>query len=760
MNISRPMLSILALLLILGQGSVCLATDRGAAERLTLDLAATLRLPHAAQGANVADLARQRHARMLELLESDPAAARRLVLPDTVRQQLPAAARAWAEQPLEVEGEVTVWFEDYDDPAASRQRQRLETADGNHLLLRAEALPANLSSGDRVRAAGLRFPPAEGAPEAELLLDAEDGLLVLHLDGDAQAQAADGPTPLPDTRGAQRTLVLLVNFQDRPDDRPWSVEQARSLVFDTVADFLLENSYGLTWLEGETFGWFTIPHDSTSCLTTEIAGKADQAASAAGIDLAGYRRLVYIFPRIDSCGWAGAGTVGGKPSRSWSNGRLDVKIIGHELGHNFGLRHAHALECGGETLGEVGQGCTSIEYGDHFDVMGNTWAGHYNAFHKALLGWLGQADTPAIETVSAAGRYPIAPYVDGGLGPAALKIARAVDPVSGAPRWYYLEYRQAKGHETYLAGNANLTGGVLFHSAVDSDRDSSFALDLTPASQSRIFDDREDPALVVGSRYVDEAAGLAVETAWAEADGAAVDIELDEATCVPATPGLALSPGEGQWAVAGSTLTYTLNVQNLDSTSCPPAGFTLEAQAPTGWPAPVLAPTLTLAPGEVAGPSLSVASPATATGGVYEIAVTIRHAAVPNLAATGSVTYVVEPEPADPVAVDDSASTTQDVPVIVPVLANDWHPLGQPLSVVAVTAPGKGQVRLLADGRVEYTPAARFKGSESFGYRISDGLHEDTATVTVSVERSDGNGGGGGGGGGNGGNKGGGKPGG
>jgi hypothetical protein len=82
----------------------------------------------------------------------------------------------------------------------------------------------------------------------------------------------------------------------------------------------------------------------------------------------------------------GAATVGGNPSQTWCNGRLDLWLIGHEMGHNFGLQHSHALECGVTTLGS---NCQSFEYGDHLDIMGNFTTGHFNAFQKAQLGWLG-----------------------------------------------------------------------------------------------------------------------------------------------------------------------------------------------------------------------------------------------------------------------------------------------------------------------------------------------------------------------------------
>ena len=37
------------------------------------------------------------------------------------------------------------------------------------------------------------------------------------------------------------------------------------------------------------------------------------------------------------------------------------------------------------------------------------------------------------------------------------------------------------------------------------------------------------------------------------------------------------------------------------------------------------------------------------------------------------------------------------------------------------------------DGTIAYTPAAGFTGTHTFGYDITDGIADDTATVTVAV---------------------------
>ena len=67
----------------------------------------------------------------------------------------------------------------------------------------------------------------------------------------------------------------------------------------------------------------------------------------------------------------------------------------------------------------------------------------------------------------------------------------------------------------------------------------------------------------------------------------------------------------------------------------------------------------------------------------------------------------------------------------IDVLANDTDPDGDQRTVVRWTTPKLGRVRCAA-GRCSYTPGARFRGSDSFQYTISDGRGA-TATTRVKV---------------------------
>lgn len=397
---------------------------------------------------------------------------------------------------------------------------------------------------------------------------------------------------LPRTTGEQKTAVILVNFQD-DTSQPISPAAAHTLVFGTVSDFYWEASYGRTLLSGDTYGWYTIPVSKAGCDRDLIALEADRAATAAGVALGNYQRIVYLFPQngCSASGYnSGAGSV---PTRTWIKGNnYSAYVIAHELGHNFGLLHSQSLDCGAAVLGS---GCTTQSYGDPADTMGYGAIPHFNAFQKQLLGWIGGSGQPGLATVTASGRYRIEPLAAAGTGVKALRIARGTDPTTGRTRYYYLEYRQPVGFDTVLGGIGNLTAGVLVHSGVEGDGFSSYLLDMTPDSvPGSSYSDAEDGALAPGRRYVDSAAGVSFEVVAVDATGATVDVTLGASSSPPPADPLPLTGSIGTSKtsyVRGETVAMSMLVKRdgvpvagaaVRFTVASPSGTTSTYNATTG----------------------------------------------------------------------------------------------------------------------------------------------------------------------------------
>ena len=529
---------------------------------------------------------------------------------------------------IALEGRLQVLIEDHPNGRSST-RHFLQTEEGR----------VELALKDRTLA---------GAPGARVRLRGRVQGEMLSLDGTTSSVQNTSQAALPAALGEQRVAVILVNFQDDAS-QPITRDAAHALVFNTVDSFFRQSSFGQTWLAGNTFNWVTVPYSKTTCVDGMLlAAEADKAVAAAGGDLSRYNRKVYMFPK-NACSWTGLALVNENPSMAWINGSFTLKAIGHELGHNLGLRHAHALDC---DVSPTGDTCTRLPYGDAADLMGNVRTGDFSPYAKERLGWLNDGISPPILTADRSGRYTIEPYGTSSVGAKAIRIPRGLNS-SGRMQWFYLENRAGVGLDSVLGGVGNLAQGVMFRTVIEGDGDSIHQIDMTPASAIGSTADLADGALTVGRSYTDPLSGAVVSVASVTTAGAVVDVTLpgdattspDPSTvCTRAAPGVSVSSVYGADG-AGGTVRYSVTVANVDSTACGQTTFSLAANAPANWSRALGLASVTLSPGASITTTLDVTSSADAAVDTYGIGIGASSSAGSVHTASAGSTYTVQLPP-------------------------------------------------------------------------------------------------------------------
>jgi hypothetical protein len=103
-----------------------------------------------------------------------------------------------------------------------------------------------------------------------------------------------------------------------------------------------------------------------------------------------------------------------------------------------------------------------------------------------------------------------------------------------------------------------------------------------------------------------------------------------------------------------------------------------------------------------------------------------------NVSTSAPATIVIDT--ISPNAVDDAASTNEDTPVTIDVVANDTDTVDPSLTVTGVINGSNGTVVNNDNGTVSYTPNLNFNGTDAFTYTVTDDAgNSATATVTITV---------------------------
>ncbi|MBA2448254.1 MAG: hypothetical protein H0V51_09545, partial [Chloroflexi bacterium] len=462
-----------------------------------------------------------------DLARRDPKGALDAAFEPAERGALPDFVRSLVEEWVTLEGELQVVHVDDEDGRGEYDIRLINN--GRERPLRFGRTLKNVKPGDEVRVEGIAL-----AGEPTVVADQVSV---------TSAASGVGPT------GAQRTAIILASAPGVGTHPYANKDNTASIFFPSsnpksARSFFLESSYGQTTIVGKSgaegtaadvYGPYTLA--SATCDFYTVRDQALKAADS-NVNYGSYDRVVISWNHA-ACGGGGSGTVRTQNVGSYDGAdqQLSVALIFnaglgatalngdvsgvalHEYGHNLGVWHANALECG--SVGVGSGGCSSNEYGDPSDLMGNTAGyGHFNAVHKDILTWLGGGRSQA---VSSEGSYPIGAYEAAGSGVRVLKIPRTRDASGAVNGHYYLEYRKpTSAWNAFLTGRPDYGSGVLVHTSGTTPFCTAYCppdfsggggggdshlVDTQPGSSSGSADFNDAP-LVNGESYTDPLAGV------------------------------------------------------------------------------------------------------------------------------------------------------------------------------------------------------------------------------------------------------------
>jgi len=395
------------------------------------------------------------------------------------------------------EGTLQILVADDFPGGSSRLLYDLIGDDGSRTSLQFVSVPPGLKSGMRLRVAGVVQGAAIRVDAAEIL--------------------APAPGPVAAAANNTSVIVILIKYADTTTE-PYTVAQTQSVVFtasNSVASYYQENSFGQQTLSGIVTNWLTASFNKPStCDYSSVATEAERLAQLAGYNPSSYQDHVYVFPALPGCGWSGLGGGG----QAWINQSLSLLVVGHELGHCFGLGHANSLDCGTSIIGGP---CTRSEYGDPYEIMGNQRAMHFSAEHKVDLAYL--PPSSVVTHSSGTATYTLSPIESPGGATYVVKVV-------GSGRTYWIEHREAVGFDSALSGNTNMLNGAWIHLTWPNDYSCfTCALDMTPATSGFT-----DGALDVGSTFTDALSGVTISAIGKV--GSAVQVRVSLGPPSTATP--------------------------------------------------------------------------------------------------------------------------------------------------------------------------------------------------------------------------------
>lgn len=494
-----------------------------------------------------------------------------------------AAVSIFAEEPTTVTGTLEAVHGDDFAKNTETDHYSLKTANGKRVPLDVSARPS-AKPGAKVNATGQK----------------RQGKLKIAADQENQAIQTVQPAPYAGSTEVNKLAVILFHFADQPAAN-FTPDQIRPFIFTDhpgVNDWYKEVSHnqvsfvGKQRTDGDVFGWLQIPATTEDCQQgikfydwiPQIRGVAAQQ----GISLDGYDRFILLGP-IPNCGpaytvYSDGGYFAFENVARGNSPANDVnspEILVHELGHSFGLGHSNFLFCADpnqQPISGIGGNCEDQDGNDFDSFMSfNTYHAPYaNGPEQEYLGWL---YPDSIQEVATSGTFSVAP-IENASGTRLLKVLRKpaqgqpTDPNYELPEYFYLEFRQPIGYDSFLAGpqpdwHAHLGVGIRLRTYLQWGYTTQL-LGMYPSPPRTPYN--RYGALEPGKSFEDPVSHIKITTQSAGLSGATVQV---------AFPGQVVPTPSPEPSVQPTPTSPLITPSPVSATATPTSGAAGQPQAPT-----------------------------------------------------------------------------------------------------------------------------------------------------------------------------------
>lgn len=378
---------------------------------------------------------------------------------------------------------------------------------------------------------------------------------------------AKGRHPLSGTNPNKKVLVVRVDFSDLPGDPrfpglpPFTAASAQAIVDTQVSPFYQKSSYGRASMTFTvTPQLYRLPRAAADYAASySIYDLHDDAMAAAGAD---YEKSAYDIELVlfsflgtepgseiqfGGLTWLGTGMV-------WVNGEFRFRVVAHELGHTYGLNHAHLWKTtDGNPVSDAG---FSVDYGDVFDTMGANWGNDgrvdFNPWFKSMLNWI---DPSQVQDVTTNGLYRVYGFDNpAATGTLALRVVKDID------RNYWVGCRRN------FADNPTMSHGAYVIWGYNDNQPS----DLICAGQT--LNDANLAALPLGGTLVDTNANLTISVV---AEGGTPPAQYIDVQVTFGPPPAILAQPHSQELLEGQNAVFS-----VEATGDPATAYVWQRQAP------------------------------------------------------------------------------------------------------------------------------------------------------------------------------------